>query len=78
MHACACLMAKMVSVSMCACVCLLDGKDGGGEPLGRLSPHAVEVEASERAAVVAHNDTVRIQHRYELEDEVVAEDLGVE
>jgi len=42
------------------------------QPLRRVLPHAVEVQPGERAAVVADDDAVGVEHGDDLEDEVVA------
>ena len=39
---------------------------------GRRFPATVKVAASQGAAIVAVNDAIRVQHRYHLEDKVLA------
>lgn len=48
--------------------------DGGVQLLGWVDPLAVEVHTSQVASVVAIHNTIDIQHRDDLEDEVLPQD----
>mmetsp|Transcript_73066 Transcript_73066/g.161638 ORF Transcript_73066/g.161638 Transcript_73066/m.161638 type:complete len:296 (-) Transcript_73066:884-1771(-) len=43
-----------------------------------VAPQAVQVLPGQGATVVSNDDAVRVQHGYDLEDEVVAQDPGVQ
>ena len=46
--------------------------------LGWIHPHSVQVNSSERTSCVANDDTIYVQHRYDLKHEVVSEYLRIE
>ena len=51
--------------------------DGRMQELGWLVPSSVEVNAQGVASVVTSYNSVRIQHRDNLEDELLSEELGL-
>lgn len=42
----------------------------------RGQPLSVQIKPAQRAPVIAHDDTIRVEHRNDLEDKVVAQVLG--
>lgn len=57
---------------------LLRGVNGWVQDFARSLPTAVKIAACKRATVIAVDNTVRIEHGHDLEDEILAQVLGLD